>query len=674
MYKHSPQQTSSKRGLLPEESKDEHSKKYFMGSYGTFGMDSMHGRLFELQVYIESLKFHTYMYFAWTFISLLLWPIAALIALPMKHMVGNDKDLQIFRVVLVLATIIGLLLWAAPVLIVSMGGGTSHFYNLIQDKQLNFLDFVDFILSEFMILLVIIFAWLFHQISLNTSKYKEAGVRSWRYRPNEHGLNIHLPKVQHERLVQVLDAVDEEEGKTKHENTKLVDEDGGTVFIEDLVRIMETLPGWNSCVEQEVTDHLANDPDHAEETGMFGQLNKLTEEAKEKSLWPIDLWLVREQFYPEKPITLDVGLKAALSNAKDLCLIVKEWFCSMPTLMGFVIVLSLIRSFLPRLWLKYVLGGNIWPGDVFGPAGRLVAYSTVMTFLVSLAWIGLFIFILFEYRRNLVQTVIISALVDARSRVKFSQSFLMSCMWFGMDPDQSATVLGKLPLLDLRISANVAAFWRIRDYCTLDRSNERMAVSVLLEIVIIWLTLKFFITMGTMYVYGGMPAVLVVTMFDLILFGVLILVSLAAALSMNACMDEHKQIFTEAKCEVTLMIGKHTLGLDKDMNKQGKKGDEKYQDLELARRLLEEYVDMGNEFDATTQDKILFGMTVTPGKIISSAATGAAMIYTLFSKMVANGAVKVPEDLHETLAVKKEAFLLATHTASFVASHLKKFL
>jgi len=672
MYKHS---TKSSSNLLPEESKDEHSKKYFMGSYGTFAMDSMHGRLFELQVYIESLKFHTYMYFAWTFIALLIWPIAALIALTLKNVAGNDKDLQIFRVVLVLATIIGLSLWAVPVLIVSLGGGTAHFYHLIQEKELNFLDFVDFILSEFMLLLVIIFAWLFHEISINTTKYKEAGARSWGYRPNEHGLNVHFPKLQHERLVQVLDAVDEEEGKTKHENTKLVDEDGGTVFIEDLVRILESLPGWNSVVESDVTDHLANDPDHAEETGLFGQLNKLTDEAREKSLWPIDLWLVREQFYPEKSISLDVGLKAALQNAKDLVQIVCDYFCSMPKLLGLVIFLALTRSLLPRFWLKYVLGGNFWPSDIFGPAGALVAYSTVMTFVVSLIWIGLFFFVLMEYRRNLIQTVIISALVDARSRVKFSQNFLMSCMWFGMDPDQSAAILGKLPLLDLRVSTNVAAFWRIRDYCILDRSNERMSVSVLLEIVIIWLIMKFFITMATMYVYGGLPAVLIVTLFDLIVFGLLILVALASALSMNACMDEHRQIFAEAKCEVTLMIGKHTFGEDKDSKDKGKKHDEKYHDLEQARRLLKEFVDMGNEYDATTHDKILFGMTVTPGKIVSSAATGAAMVYTLLSKMVANGAVKVPEEFEETLVpAKKVALHMANVTVRFLAGHLRHLL
>ena len=46
---------------------------------------------------------------------------------------------------------------------------------------------------------------------------------------------------------------------------------------------------------------------------------------------------------------------------------------------------------------------------------------------------------------------------------------------------------------------------------------------------------------------------------------------------------------------MTLMIGKHTFGEDKDSKDKGKKHDEKYHDLEQARRLLKEYADMGNE-------------------------------------------------------------------------------
>merc|ERR1719478_33899 len=110
-----------------------------------------------------------------------------------------------------------------------------------------------------------------------------------------------------------------------------------------------------------------------------------------------------------------------------------------------------------------------------------------------------------EYRRTQIQMIIISALADAKARVQFSQCFLLSGMWFGMDAEGSEAVLARLPLFDLRSSSNTAAFWRLREYCTLDRCNERMAISMMLEIIIIWLILKFGMTVLVMLTYGGLP-------------------------------------------------------------------------------------------------------------------------------------------------------------------------
>lgn len=259
-----------------------------------------------------------------------------------------------------------------------------------------------------------------------------------------------------------------------------------------------------------------------------------------------------------------------------------------------------------------------------------------------------------EYRRTLCQMTIISALVDARMRVKFSQSYLLSCFWFGMDADQSEAVLAKLPLIDLRVSHNAAAFWRLREYCTLDRCNERMSVSVLLEIIIIWLLLKFGTTLGVMYVYAGLPAILIVTLFDLVVFGAMALVALQIALAMNTMMEQHKQSFVEAKYEVSMASGR--------VQKQEQRDEKKQHDLEIARRLLTEYLDMTNESDTDARDSILFGMVVTPAKIISSLGTMSAMVGTLLAKMISNGSVKAPKALEKQLAA------VAVHTVSAAAT------
>jgi len=656
-----------------------------MQLYGTFKMDSIHGRLFELQVYIDSLKWHTFVYFAFVIIALLLWPIAALLAIPVGMIAGKDRELQMFKVILVLATCAGLLLWLLPAVIVSTGGGVEHFKNLIYEKkEINLLDFVDFFLSELMFLLIIVFSWVYHDISLDTEKYKWATKQSWTERQGEYGTHVAFPKAQLQRLRQVLD--DTEKGAVEASTTYLSktseavdkssarsvaseqssarqsgrmkmlgclpqqetpaaappvgDEDEGVIDIHDVVRVLEALPGWQSSKIPEVTDHLS--AQIGEDMGLFAELAKLSGESKAKKIWPIDIWLTKTQFYPEVEMGLTVGLNVALNYTKDLVSIIISYIQQNTLAATVLVVLAMLRTMLPRLWLWAVLDGELWPKDIYGPGGTLVFYSTCLTFVVSLIWLGLFYVVLMEYRRTLCQMTIITALVDARMRVKFSQSFLMSCMWFGMDSEQSEAVLSKLPLLDLRKSSNAAAFWRLREYCTLDRCNERMAMSVLLEIVIIWLLLKFVTTLAVMFAYGGLPAILIVTLFDLLVFGGMTLFALQVALQNNSAMEMHKQSFVEAKYEVTMAYGQLRHG-EKDNEK-------KRHDLDVARRLLTEYLDMTNESDLISRDSILFGMMVTPGKIVSSLGTVAAMVATLLLKMVKNGAVKPPASLEKEIA------------------------
>merc|ERR1719460_2352547 len=219
----------------------------------------------------------------------------------------------------------------------------------------------------------------------------------------------------------------------------------------------------------------------------------------------------------------------------------------------------------------------------------------------------------------------------------------MSALWFGMDSDQSEAVLGKLPLIDLRFSSNVASFWRLHEYANLDRANERMGISVLLEVVIIWLLLKFLVTTATIAVYEGLPAVLIVTCYDLVLFGFMIIVALKSALDMNNTQVTNKQVVVQAKYEVTMAHG----SVHKDKTQTDEEYKDARNDLELSRRLLMEYLDLANEYE--TRDSILFGMEVTPGKIVSSVGTLALSVWSLLQGAVKSGAIEPPEVLEERM-------------------------
>merc|ERR1719443_1134321 len=114
---------------------------------------------------------------------------------------------------------------------------------------------------------------------------------------------------------------------------------------------------------------------------------------------------------------LSTGLGICYQQTVDVLKVVAAYFLRNLGAAMVVCTLSLIRSLLPRFWLWLVLKGEFWPSDLYGPGGILVAYSTAVTFVVSMAWIGLFWVVLADYRRNLVQTVIVSSVVDPQSRV-----------------------------------------------------------------------------------------------------------------------------------------------------------------------------------------------------------------------------------------------------------------
>jgi hypothetical protein len=310
-----------------------------------------------------------------------------------------------------------------------------------------------------------------------------------------------------------------------------------------------------------------------QETGLFGELASLSQESMVKKLWPIDIWLTRTQFYPELVMELKVGLTVAVNYTKDMIVIILHYILQNKLATLALALLAVVRTLLPRLWLSQVLGGKFWPTHALGDAGVLVLYSSTLSFLVSFIWLGLFYLVLMEYRRTLCQITIISAMIDARTRASFSQSYLMSCFWFGLGPEESEAVLARLPLIDLRISSNVAAFWRLREYTVLDRCSEVMAISVLLEIVIIWLLLKFVTTWVVMMAYGGLPAIMIVTLFDLVVFGGMALVALQVALKVNSMMEHHKQGFVEAKYEVTMAYGKLVEDKKEDQEGHSKRGE-----------------------------------------------------------------------------------------------------
>jgi hypothetical protein len=496
-----------------------------------------------------------------------------------------------------------------------------HFTSFGKKKQIVFHDVTDFLTSAVVVLLSMIFSWVYHEIAIDLEKYKDRTKTVWKQRRNEVGMSIALAD---EQAQVVWDAVG------MHPNPD--DPKSGMVSLENVLNLLEELPGFTAMHSHTLVDH------YREVNGLSRALSTTLrtnqDEATERGLWAIDLFLVREQYSEMEGFALMNGMKIVFRQMKDMVWWIMLSYWRSPIFGVLFVVLAVFRSLLPRVWLWYVLGGEMWPTSQ--RAQVLVLSNVLMQTLVCLFWLSLFYVVLDEYKRNVAQVTILSALVDPRMRVKYSERFLMSMMEFGLSPDEGAEVLAKLPLLSLQNANNTAAWWRLRAYVTLDRANERIAIELFLEILIIWLFIKFVVTVWVMKTTrSGVPALLAVTMFDIIVFGIMVLWALQVALRVNERYDRHKRVLVEAKYHCSNSLA--------SIDQHHPKSEELKADLLTARRLLVEYLEMVQEYDH--RDAILLGQIVTPTKVISAGVTVVGSLMTLYVGMMKSGRVKVPGPL-----------------------------
>jgi len=275
----------------------------------------------------------------------------------------------------------------------------------------------------------------------------------------------------------------------------------------------------------------------------------------------------------------------------------------------------------------------------------------------------------------------------------YSGSFLQSMFWYGLLPDQCVEVLSRLPLLDLRSASNAAIFWHLRDYVTLSHSDDIMSASTLLEIVVLWLIGKFICTFALIWcglspqadggpssntsppLCGRLPAIMVVTLFDLIVFGCMTMIVLSTALKVKGILQGHKSMLAEAKYEVTLTIATLQQG---DMPLE--EYESQIEDRKTSRRILFEELEMAQQY--TSREQIFFGMEITPGKVISVGATAVMAVFTLIQEMVNSAEFRFQAGVSliavQALLMKdaKEivpaaTFLLAKNATQFVSHYMQ---
>mmetsp|Transcript_145262 Transcript_145262/g.253522 ORF Transcript_145262/g.253522 Transcript_145262/m.253522 type:complete len:677 (+) Transcript_145262:88-2118(+) len=651
----------------------EENRVHHMQNYGTFDMDSIHGHLFELQVYVSCLKLHTLYYFGFVFLGMTLWPIAALLAIPVGLLAGRDRIFHRCKMYLVLSSVVGYLVNGVPACLIGMGGSFTQFYELVIAHES---DWVQTWLSCYIVLLILVFAGMYSNIKIGLQHYKASAKQSWGRRSDEHGLHVEFRKAQAVRLKSFIPEdlftpVHSMSRGSGSSMSRVFLDEGQCIFIGDIVGLLEKLPGWTQNLPR-MDERLASILDA--EKGIFNELTKVSYEAQQQNLWPIDIWVVDSQFYgapgDNRDGLLHASKVACLTTAELMYLVFQYMFQQKLRVVVFAF-LSFIRAILPHLWRNYVEGQELLPTDSWGPARITRVYSTLVAFVVGMCWMSLFFFLAMEYRRTLAQMVSFTAMADASRRIEYAAYYLVSSLWFSLSVEESKEVLAKLPLLDLRVSNNVVAFWRLREYITMDRSDESMGISILIQIVAIYLILEFLATVAVMYVSETIPSLFLVTVFDLVVIGGMILFSLVSSVQMNSTMESHKEILAKARYMVAQQLSNTSNAAEQRSDHIDE--DEMLhtdQEMKLTRNLLLVYLDNLRESDL--HDRILFGLTMTPVKLLSSAFTLVMMISAVISRMITKGQIKAPEEIKEHI-VNQMAISLWNLAVNFV-SHSNRVL
>lgn len=574
-------------------------------TYGTFKVESIHGRLFELETYLECIHTQSTKYMYGVFFATVLWPVAWLLSACTFRSARSHqrKDLSIITMLFLLGSATGLTLWLLPIILVAIDGGFQRYLQLAFTSS----EFLNLLRAELIIGFFILFGYVYHEISVDVMKYKNDTMKSWHHRHDEVGMPVVLSPEQTEHLQPLLSNAPNQ---------------GKDIFIEDILHLLKSMPGWESDSGIEAPDFW--EKLYGEPRSFFSKLREHHKEAEQHGLWSLDVYVFWSQYH-EKATPLskrfNVTFHKVLSTA--------SWLISElmrhPVACFAIVLLAGIRAALSNIWTWGVLGGPLLPSE---PCPLILSlYSNFVYFLTSLAWLALFYLMVLEYTKQLCQVVLVSAMVDPKMRVKYMQMYLPHDT-----PEQkhdAERIMCNLPLINLKIATNLNAFWKLREYCTLDRSNERIGMHVLMDLVVFWFTLNLLITLVGLFILKALPPTVPVMVFDLFCFGFLLLQALESAMRVNQYMDDHEQMLKQTRYDMCLDLSQMEADDETPDSRKLAKG------FRHTVTLLDQYVSMVQAYQG--RDKILLGMEVTPGKLAGSFISIFLALLTICMKLYAMG-------------------------------------
>jgi len=645
-------------------SREEHDKLSSV-RYGTFKEMPLHECIFELSTFLKRARSWSRFYLFIVILATLLWPIGWLIA-AVTGFLGfkwRNKALQMTAVYFLMGTIVGLLMFLpqAPLWFIE---GEGSIMQSLADLKISVLDVMGFWLDEMLLLMCITFCMTHHEVCENVGSFKQEAVNylTDTSAQDNHAAHGSFSSILHinndDYFMEQVAKLNRESGKddTRSEDTAAdVRKRGASVL--DLISVLENTAGWPKGSD---TVLMEDKPSLHERLfdcrgGFFEGLRDNIEEADEWHVAAMDIYMIEASYYEggmrggakdteagwlgaSTYEMLRRRLLVAFYQVMEVAPVVAHHLNLFrhPKRLPFIASCALFRGLIPRLWVGFYFGHPFFPEDL--PLLGLAVWSFITTTIVSFLWLSIFLVMSYEYGDNVKQCMMIGMVVDPRVRLRYVNDVLAKSAKCHTC-DERTDMLAKVPLISLRRPENCTGFWRLREYGVIDRSNERTAMEMLMDMLIIWLFLKFALTLMDIFKGGSHLSALVPTMlFDLLVFGPIVLDALSSALAINSMMREHKRIFVEARYDnmrAGLKLSKQ--GFLEDMG--GPRSttfdhDPLLHDSTALKRssdLMAEYIEMINNVDV--RETILLGLDVTPLGILGAMLTVGMASFTILNKL-----------------------------------------
>lgn len=455
--------------------------------------------------------------------------------------------------------------------------GSKVYFDMLEHSEIEIVEVGSFCASFVIILFLICYAWVVFEsltleVQLSLQSRSEFLAKFWKE-------PMHMPP----------------------EEAKLCFGDDRPKYIDDLIQLLKSYPGWKGHFE---IDQKALADIGAQRDKAAGQTHPIHHETP------------RDEHTPNRQLDAIVvsaehdSFGAVGANAFSMKVTLFLRWLLLESSIGAtetaaILVIALARVFIPRLWVHVQHGRPFFPHN---PVDALFVISLMLgTFFAASLWFILLENTRVEYSHNVNQMLLVSALASHDYRHQYLRDMLE------VEEDSGSVKARELPLLDMTRASNVRVWWALREFAIVDSLDERIALELVVSAALLYQFSIILYCIIELFLAGGVTAFTAVSVFDLTFLSALVMLVLLTCVEVNSMLQSHESTILRARQQIWSPESKR-IGLS--LEEQQEFVEEGQDDEEHQREVLRLHNHLIEKVRHADTLQKLFGVEVTMDNVI----------------------------------------------------------